>query len=207
MKYILLTLLLICSNFFSNCYADDTKDKTTKEQIPKEVLEKAIYPGIIKKVKIAVVNVTEVLEKSLAIHSINKQFEELTNNIQKLMTQKESELQFIEKDLIKEKEKLSEEEFEEKVQVFNKQIANLQELGRQNKNKLELVHSDAINEVHKAMLEIFDKLSNKYNFYVALPTSQVLFAKDCLDITDEVIELLNQNIKTVKITLDGAGKE
>ena len=207
MKYILLTLLLICSNFSSNCYADNIKDKTTKEQIPKEVLEKAIDPDIIKEVKIAVVNVTEVLEKSLAINSINKQFEELTNSIQKSMTQKESELQFIEKDLIKEKEKLSEEKFEERVQIFNKQIADLQELGRQNKSKLELVHSNAINEVHEAMLKIFDKLSDKYNFYVTLPTSQILFAKDCLDITNEVIELLNQNIKTVKITLDGVAKE
>lgn len=210
MKHIFLALLLIFSHFY--CYADAIKNKATKKDIAKsiskEIPEKisAVDHDIIKEAKIAVVDVAEVLAKSSAIHSINKQFEEITSKMKELMIQKESELQSIEKELIKEKETLKEEEFEAKVHVFNKQIADLQELGRQNKSKLELVHSDAFNQVHEEMLKVLDKLSDKYNFYVALPTSQILFAKDYLDITDEVLELLNKNIKSVKITLDNKVK-
>jgi Skp family chaperone for outer membrane proteins len=152
--------------------------------------------------KIAVVDVESILENSLAISSIRKSIDELSVNIQKEVTEKEEAFKKYEEELIQKRDKLSSEKFDALVAEFNKNVSNVQKNVQLKKRALEQAHSKAIETVHEATISIIGELSKKYNVNIVLPSNQVLFVSNDLNITHEVVSNLNEKLKEVKIDLE-----
>lgn len=149
--------------------------------------------------KIAVVDVESILEHSLAINHIKKTINNISNQIQNDFTQKEIELKEFEHELIKQRGVISEEDFNLKVAKFNKDVSIAQHRMQQKKIALEQAHSEAMAIVHKNTINIISQLSNKYGFDIVLPSAQVLFVKNNLNITLEVISELNEKLPMVEV--------
>lgn len=150
-------------------------------------------------VRIAVVDVQSILENSIAITGVRKAIDIISQDIQKYLGTKELEFKTIEEELVKKRGILSEESFEREFNNFNKKVSDAQKEMQTRKAKLEQAHAGAISKVHEVTMEIINELARKYNFNIALPSSQVLFATSDLNITSEVISLLNNRLKNVKV--------
>jgi Skp family chaperone for outer membrane proteins len=151
------------------------------------------------KSKIAVVDVESILEHSTATQYIRKSINEISTRIQAEMSAKELNLKNIEGDLIKQRGILSEADFESRVAEFNKQVSETQKEMQIKKSSLEQAHGEAMATVHQTTIEIIGDLAKKHDFNLVLPSSQVLFVDNELNITLEVITNLNNRLKTVEV--------
>lgn len=149
--------------------------------------------------RIAVVDVHAILERAIAVQDIRKFIDKISEGLQKEMSAKEVELKKSEEEIIKKRSTLSEEAFEKEVAAFNKKAAGAQHTMQNKKVKLEQAYAEAIAKVHDTTIEIIHHLSKEYDFNIALPSSQALYAKEDLIITEEVIKRLNEKLKTITV--------
>jgi Skp family chaperone for outer membrane proteins len=82
---------------------------------------------------------------------------------------------------------------------FEKKITLVQREVQEKKQKLELAHRQAISKVHKAINNIVATFSKKNNISVVLYNTQTIFADKKLNISLEIISLLNQKLKFVQL--------
>jgi Skp family chaperone for outer membrane proteins len=152
--------------------------------------------------RIAIVDIQTVLEYSLAIQSIRNTIDQMSKKIQQDMSKNEIELKKIEEALIAKRPSLSEEEFEQEVNNFNKKVSLIQTEMQRRKVALEHAHAQAIGKVQETTINVISDVSTKYNIDLVIPNTQVLFAQNALNITLEIIAELNDRLKSVKIQLN-----
>ncbi|MFK8039925.1 MAG: OmpH family outer membrane protein [Rickettsiaceae bacterium] len=154
------------------------------------------------KIEIAVVDVQLVLERSLAVQNIKKSIANLTASIQKDISEKEAKLKSVEESIKNKRNVITTDEFEKETNEFQKSVNNLQKDVQDKKIRLERSHAEAFDRVHDVLIAIILELSNKHDFSVAIPSSHILFAKKNLDITDEVLSLLNERVQDIQLNYD-----
>lgn len=149
--------------------------------------------------KIAVVDVQTILDLSTAVTGIRISIEKLSQDLQKDFSNRELELKDIESKLIEKQETLSKENFEKEVLVFNKKVTEVQKIVQEKKIRLEQAHSKAISKVNGVAMKIIKDLAQKRHFSVVFPSTQVLYADEALNITEEVLIKLNNTIPSVEV--------
>lgn len=186
----------------------DTEETTSKptEDTPQLLQPTEIDPNKFQ-AHIAVVDVESILENSQAITHIKKSIADINKQIQKEFSEKELTLKSIETDLIQQRGVLNKEEYDAKVSEFNKQVSSAQQEMQKKKSALEQAHTTAISEVHNNTLAVISELSKKHNFNVVLPSAQVFFVENNLNITLEVITTLNKRLKTVEMNYNPDSKK
>ena len=149
--------------------------------------------------KIVFINMQKVLETSNSGSSVLKQLNDINNK--NLMFLKKEEKKFKEKEikLISQKNIISETDFKKKVDELKSEIKNYKQ--KRNKiltdfNKLKL---DNTNNFLKLINSILVKFSNDKKISIILKKNNLVVAKTELDITDEVIKIVNAEVKEFKI--------
>ncbi|XVN41835.1 MAG: OmpH family outer membrane protein [Rickettsia endosymbiont of Argas persicus] len=151
------------------------------------------------KVRVAIVDVQSILEGSIAIKDLRKKIEKLSQKNQDDIAMKEAEFKPMEEKLINERSSLNEEEFERKVNEFNAKVSEVRKEIQSKKAKLEQAHAEAMSKIHEATIAIISELAEKYNVNLVIPSAQILYAKNNLNITSEVTFMLNERLKEVQI--------
>ncbi len=149
--------------------------------------------------KIAVVDVQTILDLSTAVTGIRASIEKLSQDLQKEFSNRELELKLIESKLIEKQESISKEVFAKEVLVFNKKVTEEQKIVQEKKIRLEQAHSKAISRVNGVAMKIIKDLAQKRHFSVVFPSTQVLYADEALNITEEVLIKLNNTIPSVEV--------
>ncbi len=153
-------------------------------------------------VRIAVVDIEAIFEHSIAIKDIRHKINKISNKIQKEMSERELELKKFEEEIIKQRGIISESEFNDKLVEFHRRVSSTQKLLQKRKISLDKAHTEAISAVHKNSLEIITMLAKNYGFNMVIPTTQVVYAKNDLDITMKVISELNKKLTHIEIKYD-----
>jgi len=151
------------------------------------------------KVRVAVVDVQSVLEGSIVIKDLRNKIEKLNQKIQEDIVKKEAEFKPMEEKLINERASLSEDDFERKVNEFNAKVSHVRKEIQIKKTKLEQAHAEAMSRVHETTITIISDLAEKYNLNLVIPSAQILYTKNNLNITSEVTFMLNERLKEVTI--------
>lgn len=149
--------------------------------------------------KIAVVDIQNVLDHSIAVVELRKSMDSLSEKLHGEMSKKESSLKKLEAEIVKKRGILKDEEFDKEVNDFYKKVSETQHEMQQKKAKLEQAHAEAIKVVHQNTLDIIANLAKEKKFSVALPIAQILYTDDNLDITKEVIVRLNKKIQKIEL--------
>ncbi len=205
MKYYswLVLLIWLVINHYQAVYADD---KNVKSSPKISYLQKAEVDRQSKKsnfiAKIAVIDIQFVLDNSVAIHSVRESIDNINKQIQQDLLEKEKELAKTEQLLLAERDSLSESDFEQKVNDFNQKVSIVQKDVQDKKRHLENAHAEAIGKVQEATTKIISELAGKYNIDLVIHNNQVLFARNTLNITSEVIIELNDKLKHVIVDLE-----
>ena len=149
--------------------------------------------------EIAFIDMDKVISTSKAGSSILKQLTDLNNKNSKFLKDEKKKFKEKETKLIAQKNILSETDFKNKLNELKSEINNY----NQNRNKMladfNKLKIDNTNKLLKLINPILVKFSNDEKIAIILQKKDLVIAKTELDITDEVIKIINLEIKEFKI--------
>ncbi|MEZ5691849.1 MAG: OmpH family outer membrane protein [Rickettsiales bacterium] len=148
---------------------------------------------------IAVVDIQRIMQSSTAAQDVRSQLEKKQKAFQDEITKKEKELKKEDEEIVKKKSVLSKKAFEEKVLAFRKKATATQKDVQSKKVLLDNAFQRALNDIQKNVTEIISDIAKEKGFYIALPTSQILYANTALDISDEVLKRLNKQLPKLTV--------
>mgnify|MGYP006119775169 CR=1 FL=1 len=149
--------------------------------------------------KIAFIDMDRIISTSQSGSSILKQLTDLNNKNLKFLKNEENNFKEKETKLISQKNIISEVDFENKVNELKSEIKNY----NQNRNKImadfNKLKVDNTNKLLKLINPILVKFSNDKEISIILQKKYLVIANKKLDITNEVIMIVNEEVKEFKI--------
>ena len=149
--------------------------------------------------KIAFIDMDKVISTSKSGSSILKQLTDLNKKNLKFLKDEEKKFKEKETKLISQKNIISEKDFKNKVNELKSEINNY----NQNRNKMladfNKLKIDNTNNLLKLINPILVKFSNEKEISVILQKKDLVVAKNELEITEEIIKILNAEVKEFKI--------
>ena len=104
-----------------------------------------------------------------------------------------------EKKLISQKNVLSEEEFKKKIQDLRKDIANYQKNRNKASNDIKQARIKASTNLIKKLTPILESYSKDNSIRIIVQKKHIVMGSKEDDITSDILNLVNQKIKSVKI--------
>ena len=149
--------------------------------------------------KIAFINMDRVISTSNSGASIFKQLTDINNKNLKFLKSEEKRFKEKEIKLISQKNIISETDFKDKIDELKSEIKEY------NQNRTKMIKDfnklkvDNTNNLLKLINPILVKFSNDKEIAIILQKKDLVIAKKELEITDEIIKIVNKNIKEFKI--------
>ena len=149
--------------------------------------------------KIVFIDMDKVISTSKSGISILKQLTDFNNKNLKFLKNEEKKFQEKKKKLISQKNIISATDFQNKVNELKSEIKSY----NQNRNKMladfNKLKIDNTNNFLKLINPILIKFSNDKEISIILQKKNLVFAKTELDITEEIIKIINTEVKEFKI--------
>tara|TARA_S200000501_G_C20784684_1_gene726621 strand:+ start:760 stop:1284 length:525 start_codon:yes stop_codon:yes gene_type:complete len=159
-----------------------------------------IYSNIVNaNEKILYINMNQILNNSLAGEFINKESEKIHIANISYFKEKESKLKKEESEILLQKNILSETEYSKKIVSLKQKIKDYQS---EQKNKIKSLNekrSKAKSKLLSNLNFILTEYSEKNNISLILNKENIIIAKKDLDITADIIILLNKKIKKINL--------
>ncbi len=128
----------------------------------------------------------------------NELKKKLDTGIEKIR-EKEKAIKEEEKKIIQQKKIIKPEEYKKKVQELRTKISNLQKERNNLLEKVSQQRSKARNELLKTLNPIIEKYMEEKNIRMVIEKKSLLLADKKLDITKDIIDLLNKELKSIKL--------
>tara|TARA_B100000787_G_C16092841_1_gene249768 strand:+ start:220 stop:732 length:513 start_codon:yes stop_codon:yes gene_type:complete len=148
---------------------------------------------------IAYVDMQKILSTSNPGKSILTQLSELNNKNKKNFKIKEEQLKIKEQKVISQKNIISEKEFQSNINSLKIEIANFNKERNDIFSSFNKLKIDNTNKLLKLINPILVEYSQKKSITMILRKKNIIMGKTELDITNEIITLINTNIKKFKI--------
>ncbi|MEM6810956.1 MAG: OmpH family outer membrane protein [Pseudomonadota bacterium] len=159
-------------------------------------------PAIAQDSNIAVIDLERILTDSSAGKSIETQLNQKREAFQKEFSSRENNLVNSEKVLAGQQASLSAEEFEKKRKEFEIQLQETRKLFQQRRNALDKALNQALDELRDTVTDVTSDLAEKENYDVVLTRESVVIIAKKMDITDEVLEAMDQRIQEIPLEME-----
>tara|TARA_B100000886_G_C20425428_1_gene493734 strand:- start:3149 stop:3667 length:519 start_codon:yes stop_codon:yes gene_type:complete len=151
------------------------------------------------KEKIVYLDVEKIMQESTAGKSIIAQLKKKRETSISKFQKKEKNIIDKEKKLISQKNVLSKEEFENKIIELRKDISNYQKERNQASNKITKSRLNASKKLISKLTPILEDYSKKNSIRIIVQKKHIVMGKKEDDITKDILELVNQNVKSIKL--------
>jgi outer membrane protein len=148
---------------------------------------------------IAFINMDKVISTSKAGSSILKQLTDLNNKNLQFLKKEEKKFKEKETKLISQKKMISEADFQNKVNDLRSEIKNYNLNRDKMINEFNKLKVDNTNNLLKLINPILRKFSDDKEISIVLQKKDLVVAKTELDITDDIIKIVNVEVKEFKI--------
>jgi len=152
-------------------------------------------------VKIAVVDLEQLLSQSLAGKSIQEQLKQQRTEFQKEFSAREDELMNAENTLIEQKAELSNEEFLQKRKEFETKLLETRNLFQKRRNALDKGVNNALSKLRKKIVEVTAGISEQDNYNVVLTKDSVVLVETEIDITEKVMRSMNKDLPNIPLEI------
>jgi len=143
------------------------------------------------------IDVNNILNNSIVGQSITKHIQNLKEKKNKEFSLIESNLLDKEKDIIKKKNIIEKDEFDKQVNLLREEIKNY----NLQKNKFNEQIEEKKIKYTKVVLNALNPIISKYveenSILIVLPKKNIIIAKKNLDITNIIMDLLNNELKKI----------
>ena len=149
--------------------------------------------------KIVYIDMDLLVSKSLAGKSINTQIKSQNKNNLEKFKKIESDIKKEDEDISNKKNIISEDEYKKMVSQLNKKIKNYRIMVNQNVDKNNKLKINATKKLIKKLNPILSDYSEKNSISIILQKRDIIIGKNSLNITDDIIKILDENVKEIKI--------
>ena len=149
--------------------------------------------------KIVYVDMNILINTSKAGVSINKQMQKLIDDNNKEYEKIEKKLLKEEDDILKKKNVLDPEKYNQEIINFKNKIANLR---NERKKKVSIIRDKNVkakNELVSQVTKILAEFSAKNEIALVLNKESIILGKKNIDVTEKILELLNNKVKNIKL--------
>ena len=149
--------------------------------------------------KIVFVDMDKLVSVSKPGSSIFNQLKDINQKNLNFLKEEEKRFKEIEKKLIAQKNIISEADFENKIKELKSEVNSYNQNRSNMIEKFNKLKVDNTNKLLKLINPILTKFSNDNDISIILQKKNLIIGKTELDITDEVIKIINNEIKDFKI--------
>ena len=149
--------------------------------------------------KIVYLDVEKIMQESIAGKSIVAQLKKKREASISKLKKKEKEIIQKEKKLISQKNVLSKEEFENKLKKLRSDISNYQKDRNKTSNEITKSRVKASTKLINKLTPILEEYSKKNSIRIIVQKKNIVMGKKEDDITKDILELINQKVKSIKI--------
>ena len=149
--------------------------------------------------RIAVLNYQLIQKNSTAMVDIQTQIETRRKTYQEEISQQEKDLRADDQELVRQRTVLSAEVFALKRREFEAKVAQVQRQVQDRKRELDRAFEYGMNQVQLVINEIILELSREKNFNLVLSRQQIIFVDDNLNISQDIIRILNERLPLVQV--------
>ncbi|MDA9966616.1 OmpH family outer membrane protein [Candidatus Pelagibacter sp.] len=149
--------------------------------------------------KISFIDMDKVISTSNPGLSILKQLKNINDKNSTILNKEEKQLKEKEKKLISQKNIISENDFQNKVNELKSEVNNYNINRNKMIKKFNQLKVENTNNLLKLINPILTKYSNKNKISIILQKKNLIIGKSELDITDEIIKIINNEITDFRI--------
>ena len=149
--------------------------------------------------KIVYLDVEKIMQSSLAGKSIATQLQKKREVTISKLKKKEKDIIDKEKKLISQKNVLSKEDFENKIKELRSEISNYQKERNKTSNEIARSRVSASTKLIKKLTPILEEYSKKNSIRIIVQKKNIVMGKKEDDITKDILELVNQQVKNIKL--------
>ena len=146
------------------------------------------------KAKIAYIDINYILKTSEVGKFLNAHIEKKKNKYTKKYKEIENDLVEKEKTLIAQQNILNKEEFENKVQILTNEVQIYKKEKKSFANNLNDFKIENTKKILEALNPIITNFVNLNSISIVIPKKNIIVGKKNLDITDQILILLNKKI-------------
>ena len=148
--------------------------------------------------RVGTIDLVEVLRQSEATDTIRSVLDEKRAQFQEEFTAREVELMAREKTLQGKRDVMSKEAFDEEVRLFRAEVADIQREIQQKRKSLDNAFQQAQDKLRELAVEIVGDVAKERKLDLVLNKNNVLIFRNQLDLTDVVLERLNERTKDAR---------
>ena len=148
---------------------------------------------------IVFLDMDKIMLQSKAGKSITVELEKLHKNNITTFKQKEEELKNKETSIVSQKNVLSNEEFEKKINSLRKEANEYRIKRRDSINSLTKKRVDAQNKLIKTINPILADYSKKNSISMIIQKKNIIIGKSELEITEDILKIVDKSLKTIDL--------
>ena len=149
--------------------------------------------------KIVYLDVEKIMKDSLAGKSIISQLKKKRESSISKFKSREKDIFEKEKKLISQKNILSKEDFEKKLKDLRNDVSNYQKDRNKSSNEITKSRVNASTKLISKLTPILEEYSKKNSIRIIVQKKNIVMGKKEDDITKDILELINQKVKSIKI--------
>ena len=147
--------------------------------------------------KVAYIDLKLILKESDVGKFVNDHINKIKNENYSKFKEKENKLIDKEKLLISQKNILNEVEFNKRIAVLTEEVKKYRADKKDSIDRINKIKIDYTKEILKSLNPIIAKYVDLNSISLVIPKKNIIVGKKNLDITDQIIKLLNDNIKKI----------
>ena len=149
--------------------------------------------------KIVYINMDDVMNKTIAGKSLQQQIDEIHKINISQFNEIEDNLKKDEEGIISQKNILTSEEYKRKVDLLKDKVSKYKKKRQEKINLVTKKRVEATSKFYEQITPLLSEYSEKNGITIILRKKDIVLAKTSLDITKEIIDIVNTKVKKIKL--------
>ena len=147
----------------------------------------------------ATINIEKISKEARVVKNIATQISKKRDSFQKQISAQEKKLEKEQKKLEAKKDILSSSALQEEQKKFFKKVEKLKNDATKKDKILKKAYGDSIKKVNDIVGEIVNEIAKDKGLSLVLPSSQVVYSIEAIDITSQVVAKLDKRVSKIKV--------
>jgi len=149
--------------------------------------------------KVVFIDINFIFQNSIVGKELNEQIAKKENEINLEIKKFKNDIEVEKNEITSQKNVISSEEYNKKIKILETQIMEMNNLISKKRNELNKFKKNVEKSFSKELNLIIEKYSTENSIDMILDKSNLLMARKELNITQQVINLFNENVKEINI--------
>ena len=152
------------------------------------------------KAEIVYIDINSILNKSVVGKFLNTHIEKIKNDSITIFKDIENNLLEKEKKLIAQQNVLDKEQFNKKLNSLTKEVNKYRSDKKNSVDKINKIKISNTKKILKELNPIITKYVEENNISLVIPKKNIIVGKKDLDITNKIIKILDDQVKTIDLS-------